>query len=83
MSYFHLRFPESTCSRAYQVSDGFLVQPIWVNKSLRMMCLLKSGQFYIFQNAQIGSNMKLCMIQHFGVNNSLKLKVHRRKVVHI
>jgi hypothetical protein len=37
LSYFHFTFPESTCSGAYQVSDGFLFQAIWVNKSLSMM----------------------------------------------
>jgi hypothetical protein len=37
-------FSESTCSGAYQVSDGFLFQAIWVNKSLSMMCTSCSRQ---------------------------------------
>jgi hypothetical protein len=37
LAIFILRFSESTCSGAYQVSDGFLLQAIWVNKSLSMM----------------------------------------------
>jgi hypothetical protein len=36
-----LIFSESTCSGAYQVSDGFFVQAIWVNKSLSMMWRVK------------------------------------------
>jgi hypothetical protein len=35
--------------------------------------LLKSSQFHIFLNAQIGSNLKLWMLQHFWVNSSLKI----------
>jgi hypothetical protein len=42
--------------------------------------LLKSSQFHIFLNAQIGFNLKLWMLQHFWVNNSLKIKVHKSRL---
>jgi hypothetical protein len=42
--------------------------------------LLKSCQFHIFLNAQIGSNLKLWMLQHFWVNKSLKIKVHMSRL---
>jgi hypothetical protein len=47
----------------------------YLSKNTRV--LLNCSQFHIFFNAQIPSNLKLCMLQHLWVTNSLKIKAHK------